>query len=484
MGQIYLEAQLTLIAAAGKDPTCGLAGVSRDRQSTSACEALGDLGTILTYPYSTASHIQSSLWFSRAWTLQEGYFSSRTLVFTDREVTYICNSNVSECDSWKREHESNRDLYSWRGARDAVCSSLGSDNADDEFEALSVTTSLLETYTVRDLSYDSDALNAIVGALNAMGNSGPPIHHIWGLPFTELRVRSLLLRRIPSLPSVHLSDEHLHLQQEALTEMNRAMARERMSDYGPMEWDTDSVSSDQSYEAEQKDRPRKAILALSWYHQSPATRRQGFPSWSPLGWKGGVTFSNHIVAVPQDCKIKITRDHPYQELQHEVAKPALDHFSWENSQYLEITVNTVQLDVEYMSREEAERVHDPTGLAKEGWYVRLSHSYLVLPFWDDEDLQLPTSSSLLYALVGSLDEIATSSSLSEPFSGIPHPTVLILQSLGAHYERIGWFHLNEPDVPVVKKAVSAYSGDVTYVFWDRGGWKWGREKQKHTILLG
>jgi hypothetical protein len=56
MGRIYSEAQLTLIAAAGKDPTYGLAGVSKDHQSTSACEALGDLGTIVTYPYSTANH--------------------------------------------------------------------------------------------------------------------------------------------------------------------------------------------------------------------------------------------------------------------------------------------------------------------------------------------------------------------------------------------------------------------------------------------
>lgn len=33
-------------------------------------------------------------------------------------------------------------------------------------------------------------------------------------------------------------------------------------------------------------------LCIHWKHQTPATRRPGFPSWSPLGWRDGQVLFN------------------------------------------------------------------------------------------------------------------------------------------------------------------------------------------------
>lgn len=85
---------------------------------------------------------------------------------------------------------------------------------------------LMEEYTKRALSYDSDALNAIVGALKSPERLPTSAYHIWGVP--------------------------LRLEDDVDDEIE--------------------------------------CLALHWHHNRPATRRSSFPSWSPLGWQGPVSF--------------------------------------------------------------------------------------------------------------------------------------------------------------------------------------------------
>jgi hypothetical protein len=47
MGQIYSSAQLTIVAAAGADPTYGLPGVSRNRQRLDMYETVGRISFVL-----------------------------------------------------------------------------------------------------------------------------------------------------------------------------------------------------------------------------------------------------------------------------------------------------------------------------------------------------------------------------------------------------------------------------------------------------
>jgi hypothetical protein len=111
---------------------------------------------------------------------------------------------------------------------------------------------MLEEFTKRNLSYDSDALDAIAGALNTLDSQPFPTRHIWGLPFAS-------------------HDKDL---------------------------ETSNIS-----------------VALHWYHPDPVVRRAGFPSWSPLGWRGpAVFFGYEQPETPSDCIIKVLTGGTYQEL--------------------------------------------------------------------------------------------------------------------------------------------------------------------------
>ena len=95
---------------------------------------------------------------------------------------------------------------------------------------LDIAQSYLAEHSKRTLSYDADALDAIVGALNTLIEED--VYHIWGVPF---RLRGI----------------------------------ERSSYF----------KKDNSH-----------ILA-SWAHSSIARRRPGFPSWNPLCWTGTINFN-------------------------------------------------------------------------------------------------------------------------------------------------------------------------------------------------
>ena len=90
MNEIYANAQITLIAAAGSDAEYGLPGVGprpRDLQSKHQVE---DISLIQVFPHSSHA-VKSSKWATRGWTYQEGFLSPRRLLFTDQQVTYLCN---------------------------------------------------------------------------------------------------------------------------------------------------------------------------------------------------------------------------------------------------------------------------------------------------------------------------------------------------------------------------------------------------------
>jgi hypothetical protein len=178
MGQIYASAQLTIVAAAGTDPFYGLVGISRDREILPAQEPVGKSRLLRLYPPEAQAYIANSSWFSRAWTLQEGFLSKRILCFTEREAFYSCKS----C-SWSAECTLDSDHYSrtsdgihirfWKTDREAVSAALRSDEG-----GLLGAGRILAIYSERILAYDSDRLDAIVGILNVLRRSNPPIYHI------------------------------------------------------------------------------------------------------------------------------------------------------------------------------------------------------------------------------------------------------------------------------------------------------------------
>jgi len=210
MHSIYSEASLTIVAAAGNNPDYGLPGVSSRSRRPQKLVQVGEHAIVEMYPY-ICSSLQSSRWGSRAWTYQEGFLSSRRLIFDDQQVSLVCaDAFYAESFTHRVEHlQINEDLnFSSLFFNTANHSRLRPDK---------LIRKCVEEYTKRSLSHDSDALSACLGIFNRFFASHGGAQ-IWGATLF----------------------------------------------------------------------PPRLTMELAWYHPSPVCRRDDFPSWSWLGWKGPV----------------------------------------------------------------------------------------------------------------------------------------------------------------------------------------------------
>jgi hypothetical protein len=126
--------------------------------------------------------------------------------------------------------------------------------ATDDFVVQNKTMTLagrqLKAFSRRNLSYDSDSLNAILGILDELSKKKvDPSYHIWGVPFA-------LYSR---------------------------------------DYDDTQKTQRISYE-----------IALNWYHEGPCPRRESFPSWSSIGWNAPIEYSyQDQPMVPDDIDVRI-----------------------------------------------------------------------------------------------------------------------------------------------------------------------------------
>ncbi|KAF2439492.1 HET-domain-containing protein, partial [Karstenula rhodostoma CBS 690.94] len=182
MGQIYASAHLTIIAAAGTDPTHGLPGVNQPRKVTeTATEQVGPV-TLVQLKTSAASDFQNSMWATRAWTFQEGILSKRRLIFTSQAVLYICQTDYLHDLSPGYNSGVNYELV-------ALAEFISCARLPREFQSSAGSSRFKEAlryvtaYSRRNMRMSSDALNAIIGILNYISNDkSEPIYHLWGVP--------------------------------------------------------------------------------------------------------------------------------------------------------------------------------------------------------------------------------------------------------------------------------------------------------------
>jgi hypothetical protein len=150
-------------------------------------------------------------------TFQEGYLSRRRLYFTDYEILFVCNKST------EKEFNFGGFKPDLRGLEYTFPTSY-----QETASPLSKATGLLRKYSDRTLSFQSDALNAVLGILRSLRNEPDPVGSIWGLPF------------------------------------GNAAAAGETPDYR---------------------------LCLYWYNSAECiNRRHEFPSWSPLAWEGRKRF--------------------------------------------------------------------------------------------------------------------------------------------------------------------------------------------------
>lgn len=255
MADIYASAAVTIIAAAGEDPSHGLPGVRKNTRGLTRIEQVRLVRLFANPSIKPRDHyspyyVHESKWATRAWTFQECYNSPRRLFFTTEQITLVCNTaafqetvGVAPCPTSDPIYTN---LRGWVNAIDerplpkAILDAI-------PYPLASVMDSLV-IYSQRQMSYDSDALNAILGTLNTFTRHA--IHHIWGVPML--------------LPLYQVSNKLL--TGEATLEQHESGIQ--------------SLSTGHEAPSHPKD-----CIALLWHNRSPCYRRTGFPSWSPLGWK-------------------------------------------------------------------------------------------------------------------------------------------------------------------------------------------------------
>ncbi|UPL03412.1 hypothetical protein LCI18_014346 [Fusarium solani-melongenae] len=233
MDLVYANAEVTLVAMAGQASSSGLPGVSSRCPRVSQPSVRIKSHAITLIPPDPALQIKSSTWMTRGWTFQEGLLARRRLFFSESEMSFECRDLLAReairlPSGVQRQmgHLGRRLMEpSWIYGSLAMASSRK--GGIDLFD-------LVAEYTRRNLTYQSDALNAMLGILQAYATR----------------------KRSP----------------------NRFYGRRRFG-----------ASIDGG-----RDNPELALAgfigALCWTLRSPGVRRPGFPSWSWTGWHGAVDF--------------------------------------------------------------------------------------------------------------------------------------------------------------------------------------------------
>lgn len=182
MDRIYAKASITIIAAADGDTERGLCGVSMPRRSQRRVD-IRDV-SLLELP-NGHEDVRSSVWASRAWTYQEGYLSTRRLIFTASQVVFLCNGMYTV--------ESLQQLLGTTCCIDETARFMTMIPASPiwkcQFSRLDILQQT-EEYSKRDLTRHSDSLNAFLGILSYYGNNSarlksPVLQLPWGLIVTK-----------------------------------------------------------------------------------------------------------------------------------------------------------------------------------------------------------------------------------------------------------------------------------------------------------
>ena len=189
MDAIYAWASIVLFATTGVDANSHLPGVSVPRDTIHEAFTINNISLIQTYdPIQGVSidlrtqrakpYIGTSVWDTRGWTLQERFLAARALVFTQNQVYWECDLAFWCEDSYR---ETPGVLADPR--KTSLCGgelNLTWKPADfitfDHYYRV-----LVGEFSIRNLKYESDALNAFAGIINAF-RRGMNIDFFWGLP--------------------------------------------------------------------------------------------------------------------------------------------------------------------------------------------------------------------------------------------------------------------------------------------------------------
>ncbi|MCJ1224912.1 hypothetical protein MMC12_001559 [Toensbergia leucococca] len=162
MNFVYERAYITIVAAAGDDADAGLPGLPgmtrSSRTSVQHTEVVAGMKLGICMP-SLKEQISNSTWATRAWTFQEGLLSKRYLVFTNEQVYWECRQ-AGFCEAVEEPFDQFPDMT----ALPSFSCVLGSPFLTERnFNKLYFR--LVSTYSARELTYQSDILEAFAAVL-------------------------------------------------------------------------------------------------------------------------------------------------------------------------------------------------------------------------------------------------------------------------------------------------------------------------------
>ena len=165
MSDIYRAAYATIVALCGSHMDSGLARVPGSRRALQPqldCEVDGH--RLLVSMPDLASQVESSAWNTRAWTLQEGFLSPRTIYVADHQTYFECNVlQASEAFDLRLpwQHPPVSPVERYREDRRKRLGELRCPSKlTNDFEHHDIYVNLRRKYTSRQLTDQNDALSA------------------------------------------------------------------------------------------------------------------------------------------------------------------------------------------------------------------------------------------------------------------------------------------------------------------------------------
>lgn len=183
MHLIYHNACITIIAAAGNGPKHGIPGIRGTPRIPQPHADLDQGFLVATFSHPT-SVIKKSKWASRGWTYQEAALSRRRLAFTEYGAYFECNgfSHSEGIEEPIRRTISK----SPRRLRPRLCGGISAWSSNHIWQHIS-------DFSKRDLSFQEDRMNAILGIFNALEKSGALMGHLWGIPIPAFQPPHFLI---------------------------------------------------------------------------------------------------------------------------------------------------------------------------------------------------------------------------------------------------------------------------------------------------
>ncbi|KAF4986694.1 hypothetical protein FDECE_15820 [Fusarium decemcellulare] len=173
MDEIYSQAYVTIIDAAGIDCTSGLAGATSPRQPDPPQGYAQVDGVNLIYLGTPpAEKIRASRWASRGWTYQEGVLSHRRVFFTNEQVMFQCNT-MTCLESYAIPMGALHTVDAPNKKKKPILQ-----DTEPLFLIEKDLGRHLMEFSKRDLTYDRDSLDAFLGVLNVYRRAHEHVHFL------------------------------------------------------------------------------------------------------------------------------------------------------------------------------------------------------------------------------------------------------------------------------------------------------------------